>query len=68
MSHPTDEEIKAALAALRQDELKQALTATLQRWLDDQLAKFGWWTAKGLTSLGLAALVALILWSMGPNK
>jgi hypothetical protein len=68
VTRPTDDEIRVAIAEIRKDEMKQALTDALREWLNQQLATFGWWTAKGLASLGLAALVALILWKTGFNK
>lgn len=62
---PTEEEIRAALADIRQREMKEALREALKEWLSEQLATFGWWTTKGLGAAALAGLVYLILWKTG---
>lgn len=65
MSEPTKDEIKAALATIRKDEMKLALRSALKEWLDEQFMVVGRWTSRGLAAAGLAAIVYFILWKTG---
>jgi hypothetical protein len=65
VTEPTKEEIQAAIAAIREREMKIALRSALKEWLDEQFILVGRWSARGFTAAGLAAIVYFILWKTG---
>lgn len=54
MKYPIDEE-----------EFKALVKEAIHEWLEDKWATFGKWTAMGLMSALLAALVTFVLWAKG---
>lgn len=55
---------------INEEEFKGLVKEAIREWLDGQWAAFGKWTAMGLLSALLAALVTFVLWVKGlpPNS
>lgn len=55
---------------LSQSEIKVALKQAIKEWLDEKFAEFGWFSAKAVLAVLLAALTAFVLhqngWHKGP--
>lgn len=46
---------------MEREDLKQTVKEAIKEWLDEQCARFGFWSARTLMVLGIAALLYFIL-------
>lgn len=65
MSNPNEEEVRAALASMRRDEMKSVVRDAIREWLTEQLSAFGWWTLRGVLAVALAMIVYFSLVKAG---
>lgn len=54
---PTEEEIRAALASIKREEMKSIVRDAIREWLTEQLSVFGWWTLRGILAMALAMVL-----------
>lgn len=65
MPNHNEEEIRAALATIRRDEMKSVVREAIREWLTEQLSAFGWWTVRGILAMALAMIVYFSLVKAG---
>jgi hypothetical protein len=54
---PSEDEIRAALATIKREEMKSIVRDAIREWLTEQLSTFGWWTLRGILAMALAMVV-----------